>query len=227
MDTQDLATQQEAPRATFVDKLNQIYSAEVIAQIALTHGLSSVANSLQSTLISAGALYLRYSGEQGGGAADLSPKCRTVTRTSEIARRLKSELEDLDFWDRWKIYKRLETTGHPITENLDPHTQKNPLMAGDILIDEIGLILSAITAYESDFFRALSDKTDKNTDIGLTFFVEVVGAFWESVTGERVFERDRGEGFDPGALAFIGHCVEPLIDINQEIIARIAQQTLK
>jgi len=227
LDTQDLATQQETLRTTFVDKLNQIYSTEVIDQIAHAHGLSSVANSLRSTLTSAGALYLRYSSKQGGGAADLAPKCRTVTRTSEIARRLRSELEDLDFWDRWKIYKRLETTGHPITENLDPHTKKNPLMAGDILIDEIGLILSAITSYENDFFTALSDKTENNTDIGLIFFVEVVGAFWESATGEHVFEYGRVEDGDPGALAFIGNCVEPLMDIDQETLTRIAQQTLK
>lgn len=227
LDTQNLATQKDSLRSTFVDKLSDIYSPEVIDQIASAHGLVSVANSLRSTLISAGSLYLRYSTHQGGRAADLAPKCRTVTRTAEIARRLKSEIEDLDFWDRWKIYKRLENTGHPVTENLDPQTKQNPLMAGNIVVDEISLILSAITAYEDDFLAAISPNQDDGTDVGLYFFVEVIGSFWESVTGEYVFKRGVQESGNDGALAFLKACIEPLSSINTETVERIARQTLE
>lgn len=100
-------------------------------------------------------------------------------------------------------------------------------MAGDILIDEIGLILSAITAYEGDFFSTLSDKTDNNIDIGLTFFVEVVGAFWESVTGERVFQRGGGEEPESNGFRFIRDCIGRLIDIDTSILLKVAQPSLR
>ncbi len=204
------------PHAGYPDALNDVFSNKVVARIASAHGLSAFSESLASTLKHAGGLYVRYSPAKTSFVHELAPKCRAVSRTAELARQLQTQLGELDFWDRWQIFKRLEETGHPIATSFDSYAQINPLLAGDMVMEEIQLILKAAARYEGDFFKALETQPEGGSDIGLFFFVQVIGAFWTSITGKKVLEQE-GD-ISPEAHSFVNDCLEPLGTVEEEQI---------
>lgn len=194
--------------------LDNLYNDAVLKRLNDRYGLSAFTRSLESALKNAGTLYLRYSRRNARAAYDLAPKCRTIARIAEIARALDRELNELDFWDRWQVYKHLEITGHPITESLDAHTKTNPLVAGDIVVEEIHLILNAVSRFEKEFFETFERNSLDDADIGLTFFVQVMGAFWESVTGGNLAGlADHDQRLESG-IAFLQDCLEPLDQVE-------------
>jgi hypothetical protein len=200
----------------YPSELDAIYDDNIIKNIAAEHGLLPFSGTLKTTLKYAGGLYLRYSPSSSSFVQDLAPKCRAIARAAELARQLQTQFDEMDFWDRWQIFKRLEMTGHPITSHLDGFTKMNPTMAGNIIVDEIKLILKAATRYEEDFFTDLRAQSQGDKYIGLYFFVEILGAFWESTTGQPVVEPKQGAL--PRAFAFITDCIAPLGQIDAQSV---------
>lgn len=225
---------ERSQNASLMEQLDQVYDAQTVHKIADTHGLTVIYTSLSDTLKNAGSLYLRYGRLNGKTAHDLAPKFRTVARAAEISNSLSIEIENLDFWDRWQIFQHLRNTGHPLTEHLDSHTTANPLLAGNLIVEEIQLVLRAITRFEADFFEALTNNTDGEIDLGLYFFVEVIGTFWQSLTGKKaakklpqhVLRRTHPNGISPEALAFLSDCIAPLATITEDELVAAIQSAL-
>lgn len=214
----------------FMERLETVYDADTVQGIAETHGLGAIHTSLTETLRNAGALYLRYGSSSSKFAHNLAPKFRTMTRLAEISKTLRAELDNLDFWDCWQIFQHLHSTGHPLTERLDNSITTNPLLSGNVIIEEIRLLLNSISRFEENFFEILTHNTDKNIDLGLYFFVEVVGAVWQSLTGKSVVTANTSKASsDSGAdeissqaFAFLSDSIMPLATIpDEEIIAAI------
>jgi len=204
----------DPPRVAYPDVLDNIFNDEVVATISSQHGLEAFSGSLASTLKHAGGLYFRYSPTKTSFVHDLAPKCRAVSRAAELARQLQVQLDELDFWDRWQIFKRLEETGHPITASFASYTQVNPLLAGNMIIEEIKLVLRSTTRYEDDFFETLKEQPQDGSDIGLLFFVQVMAAFWFSTTGTDMI--DRAGTIDSDGHSFLNDCLRPLGPIDPD-----------
>jgi hypothetical protein len=217
---------EQIAQPAILERLSKIYDEKTVLEIAETHGLSTFYKSLEECLRNAGSLFLRYGTSNDKVIYDLAPKLRTVARTAEIARNFDEELYDLDFWDRWQIFKLLENTGHPVVDSLDSYTKADPLIAGNIVIEELRLILKAIIRFESSFFEALSSGNKSNLDIGLFFFVQVIGTYWKSLTGKQAFSDSQGANITPEALAFLSDCITPLAEISAEEITKIAKAAL-
>lgn len=175
----------------------------------------------------AGSLFLRYGTSNDKMIHDLAPKLRTVARTAEIARNFDEELCYLDFWDRWQIFKLLQNTGHPVVDSLDSYTKVDPVLAGNIVLEELRLILKAIIRFEHNFFETLSSNSTSDLDLGLFFFVQVIGTYWISLTGKQTFSDLQGEDITPQALAFLSDCIAPLSKISAEEITKIAKAALR
>lgn len=215
----------DPPRVAYPDALDEVFNDDVVAAISSQHGLEAFSGSLASTLRHAGGLYFRYSPTKTSFVHDLAPKCRAVSRTAELARQLQTQLDELDFWDRWQIFKRLEETGHPITASFDSFTQVNPLLAGNMIIEEIKLVLRSTTRYEDDFFETLKKQPQDGGDIGLLFFVQVMAAFWFSTTGTGIIERSGT--ISPDGLAFLNDCLSPVGTIDSESVKTALVSALK
>jgi len=223
----DLSAFGRTSHSALLQRLAEIYDEKTVLKIAETHGLSTIYKSLGECLRNAGSLFLRYGRSDDKMAHDLAPKFRTVARTAEIARNFERELSDLDFWDRWQIFKLLQTTGHPVVDSLDSYSKADPLMAGNTVVEELRLILKAIIRFENNFFEMLSSNNDSDLDIGLFFFVQVIGTYWQSLTGEQVFCDSQGEVIAPQALAFLSDCIAPLAETNAGEITQLAQAAMR
>lgn len=217
-----------------MERLVDVYDASTVQRIARTHGLAVIHISLSATLRDAGSLYLRYGSSSSQTVRDLGPKLRAIARTAEISKSLSSELENLDFWDCWQIFQNLHSTGHPLTEQLDPYTAANPLLAGNLIIEEIRLLLKSIARFEENFFEVLANNTDKKIDLGLYLFVEVVGTVWQSLTGKKAVRRKRvntsedrqaGEVSDE-AFVFLTDSIAPLASVSDEDMKAAIQSAL-
>jgi len=227
-------TIEKSQNSALIKRLEAVYDSKTVHKIAVSHNLTAVQTSLGETLRSGGTLYLQYGRSNANTAHDLAPKIRAVARAAEIARNLSSELANLDFWDRWKIFEQLQNTGHPLADHLDNHAIANPLTAGNLIFEEIQLVLDAVTRFETNFFETLTHNTDGKTDLGLYFFVQVVGEFWKSLTGKtavnripaHILRRTQASGVSSEAFTFLSDCIEPLAPVQEDELTLVIQSAL-